>query len=180
MFVVNGESDDLMRVSLQGIREEFVDVDSTQSNKCKKDKLFEDLLTETLSWLGNLTEKWLLLVDNLDQRELSSCARKLLFGQWKSKTSGDILVTSRRRHRVLCEDLRLSPENCYELDPFSISESAEFLNKRTRIQSSCEDEDQGKKELAEELGGLPLAYNDLQRGTPWSANYVASQFPLHH
>ena len=155
VFVVNGESDDLMRVSLQGIHEEFVD--STQSNKGKERKSFEDLLTDTLSWLGNLTEKWLLLVDNLDQKELSSCARKLFFGQWKSKTSGDILVTSRRRHRVLCEDLRLPPENCYELDPFSVSESAEFLDKRTGKQSRCEDEDQGKNELAEELGGLPLA-----------------------
>ena len=157
VFVVNGESDDLMRVSLQGIHEEFVDVESTQSNKCKGGKSFEDLLTETLSWLGSLTEKWLLLVDNLDQKELSFCARKLFFGQWKSKTSGDILVSSRRRHRVLCEDLRVPPENCYELDPFSVSESAEFLDKRTGIQSRCEDEDQGKKELAEELGGLPLA-----------------------
>ena len=157
VFVVNGESDDLMRVSLQGIHEEFVEVDSTQSNKFKEGKSFEDLLTESLSWLGNLTEKWLLLVDNLDQKELSSCARKLFFGQWKSKTSGDILVTSRRTHRVLCEDLRLSPENCYELDLFSVSESTEFLDKRTGIQSSCEDEGQGKKELAEELGGLPLA-----------------------
>ena len=157
VFVVNGESDDLMRVSLKRIHEEFVDVDSTQSSKCKEGKSFEDLLTETLSWLGNLAEKWLLLVDNLDQKELSSSARKLFFGQWKSKTSGDILVTSRRRHQVLCEALRLSPENCYELDPFSVSESAEFFDKRTGIQSRCEDEDQGKKELAEELGGLPLA-----------------------
>ena len=157
VFVVNGESDDLMRVSFQGIHEEFVDVDSTQSNKCKEGKSFEVLLTETLSWLGNLTEKWLLLVDNLDQKELSSCARKLFFGQWKSRTSGDILVTSRRTHRVLCEDLRLSSENCYELGPFSVSESTEFLDKRTGIQFSCKDEDQGEKELAEELGGLPLA-----------------------
>ena len=157
VFVVNGESDDLMRVSLQGIHEEFVDVDSTQSNKFKEGKSFEDLLTETLSWLSSLTEKWLLLVDNLDQKELSSCTRKLFFGQWKSKTSGDILVTSRRTQRVLCEDLHLSPENCYELDPFSLSESTEFLDKRTGIQSSCEDEDQGKKVLAEELGRLPLA-----------------------
>lgn len=155
VFVVNGESDDLMRVSLQGIHEEFVN--STQSNKAKEGKSFEDLLTDTLSWLGNLTEKWLLLVDNLDQKKLSSCARKLFFGQWKSKTSSDILVTSRRRHQVLCEDLRLSPKTCYELDPFSVSESAEFLDKRTGIQSSCEDEDQEKKELAKELGGLPLA-----------------------
>ena len=104
-----------------------------------------------------MTEKWLLLVDNLDQKELSSCARKLFFGQWKSKTSGDILVTSRRRQQVLCDDLRLSPENCNELDPFSLSESTEFLDKRTGIQSSCEDDDQGKKELAHELGRLPLA-----------------------
>ena len=158
VFVVNGESDDLMRVSIQGIHEEFVD--RTQSNKGKEGKSFEDLMTDTLSWLGYLTEKWLLLVDNLDQKELSSCARKLFFGQWKSKTSGDILVTSRRGRRVLCEDLRLSPENCYELDPFSISESAEFLDKRTGIQSSCEldmVDNQEKRELAQELGGLPLA-----------------------
>ena len=157
MFVVNGESDDLMRVSLQGMHEEFVDVDNTQSNQRKEGHSFEQLLFETLSWLGNLTKKWLLLIDNLDQKELSSCARKLFFGQWKSKTSGDILITSRRRQQVLCDDLRLSPDNCYELDPFSESESAEFLDKRTGIISSCEDEEQGKRELAQELGGLPLA-----------------------
>ena len=155
VFVVNGESDDLMRASLQRIHGEFVG--SAQSQQQQEPKPFEQLLTETLSWLGNLRDKWLLLVDNMDQKELSPCARTVLLGQWKSKASGDILVTSRRRSQALSEDLDLLPENCFELDPFSVDESVEFLKRRTGIPSSCDAHDKGERELAQELGGLPLA-----------------------
>jgi len=155
MFVVNGESDDLMRVSLQRIHEEFVE--STQSNQEKEAKPFEKLLIETLSWFGNRRDKWLLLVDNMDQKELSPCARKMFLGQWKSKASGDILVTSRRMSQALCEDLDIPSQNCVELDPFSVDESVEFLKKRIGIPFICDEQDRGGKELAQELGGLPLA-----------------------
>jgi len=155
VFVVNGESDNLMRASLQRIHGEFVG--SAQSQQQQEAKPFEQLLTETLSWLGNLRDEWLLLVDNMDQKELSPCARTVLLGQWKTKASGDILVTSRRRSQALSEDLDLLPENCFELDPFSVDESVEFLKKRTGIPSSCDAHDKGERELAQELGGLPLA-----------------------
>ena len=46
VFVVNGESEDLMRASLQGIHEEFVD--NTKSNQRKEGQSFEQELTETL------------------------------------------------------------------------------------------------------------------------------------
>ena len=155
IFVVSGESDELMRACFQRIYGEFVV--SAQSNQHEEAKPFEQVLNETLSWLGNLREKWLLLVDNMDQKELSFCARAVFLGQWKSKTSCDILVTSRRNSQTLCEDLHLPSEKCFELDPFSVDEAVEFLKKRTGISSSCDDQDQGEKGLAKELGGLPLA-----------------------
>lgn len=155
IFVVSGESDELMRASFQRIYGEFVV--SAQSNQHEEAKPFEQVLNETLSWLGNLREKWLLLVDNMDQKELSFCPRTVFLGQWKSKTSCDILVTSRRNSQTLCEDLHLPSENCFELDPFRVDEAVEFLKKRTGIPSSCDDQDQEEKKLAQELGGLPLA-----------------------
>ena len=155
IFVVSGESDDLMRASFQRIYGEFVV--SVQSNQHEEEKPFEQMLTETLSWLGNLREKWLLLVDNMDQKELSFCARTVFLGQWKSKTSCDILVTSRRNFQTLCEDLDLPSENCFELDPFTMDEAVEFLKKRTGIPSNYDGQDQGDEELSEELGRLPLA-----------------------
>ena len=99
VFVINGESDELLRASLQGIHGQFVY--NSQPNKHGEAKQFDQLMTETLSWLGSLREKWLLLLDNMDQKRLSSYTRKLFFGQWKNKTSGDILVTSRRSSQAL-------------------------------------------------------------------------------
>ena len=155
VFVVNGESDDLVRTSIQEIYGEFVNIAPT--NQRGEAKSFEQVLNETLSWLGNLREKSLLFVDNMDQKELSPCTRKIFLGHWKNKSLGDILVTSRRSSQALCEDLDLPSEKWFELDPFSVDESVEFLKKRTGITSILDNQDQGEKELAQELGGLPLA-----------------------
>ena len=155
VYVINGESDELLRSSVQGIHGQFVY--KSQPNKHEEAKQFDQLMTETLSWLGSLRHKWLLLVDNMDQKKLSSYTRKMFLGQWKNKTLGDILVTSRRSPQALCEDLDLRPENCLELDAFSVDESIEFLKKRTGLASAFEHQEEGVKELAQELGGLPLA-----------------------
>ena len=153
VYVINGESDELLRSSVQGIHGQFVH--KSQPNKHEEAKQFDQLMTETLSWLGIL--RWLLLVDNMDQKKLSSYTRKMFLGQWKNKTLGDILVTSRRSPQALCEDLDLRPENCLELDAFSVDESFEFLKKRTGLASAFQNQEEGVKELAQELGGLPLA-----------------------
>ena len=155
VYVINGESDELLRSSVQGIHGQFVY--KSQPNKHEEAKQFDQLMTETLSWLGSLRHKWLLLVDNMDQKKLSSYTRKMFLGQWKNKTLGDILVTSRRSPQALCEDLDLRPENCLELDAFPVDESIEFLKKRTGLASALENQEEGVKELAQELGGLPLA-----------------------
>ena len=155
VYVVNGESDELLRSSVQGIHGQFVY--KSQPNRHEEAKQFDQLMTETLSWLGSLRHKWLLLVDNMDQKKLSSYTRKMFLGQWKNKTLGDVLVTSRRSPQALCEDLDLHPENCLELDAFSVVESIKFLKKRIGLSSAFEDQEEGVKELAQELGGLPLA-----------------------
>ena len=153
VYVINGESDELLRASFQGIHGQFVY--KSQPNRREEAKQFDHLVTETLSWLGSLRHKWLLLVDNMDQKKLSSYTRKMFLGQWKNKTLGDILVTSRRSPQALCEDLDLRPENCLELDAFSVDESIEFLKKRTGL--AFESQEEGVKELAQELDRLPLA-----------------------
>ena len=155
VYVINGESDELLRASVQGIHGHSAY--KSPPNKHEEAKQFDQLMTETLSWLGSLRHKWLLLVDNMDQKKLSSYTRKMFLGQWKNKTLGDILVTSRRSPQVMCEDLDLRPENCLELDAFSVDESIEFLKKRTGLASAFENQKEGVKELAQELGGLPLA-----------------------
>ena len=155
VYVINGESDELLRASVQGIHGQFVY--KSQSNRHEKAKQFDQLMTETLSWLGSLRHKWLLLVDNMDQKKLSSYTRRIFLGQWKNKTLGDILVTSRRSPQALCEDLDLRPETCLELDAFSVDESIEFLKKRTGLASPFKNQEEGVTELAQELGGLPLA-----------------------
>ena len=155
VYVINGESDELLRASFQGIHGQFVY--KSQPNRQEEAKQFDQLMRETLSWLGSLRHKWLLLVDNMDQKELSSYTRKMFWGQWKNKTLGDILVTSRRSLQALCEDLDFHPENCLELDAFSVAESTEFLKKRIVLSSAFENQGEGVKELAQELGGLPLA-----------------------
>ena len=155
VYVINGESDELLRSSVQGIHGQFVY--KSQPNRHEEAKQFDQLMTETLSWLGSLRHKWLLLVDNMDQKKLSSYTRKMFLGQWKNKTVGDILVTSRRSPQALCEDLDLRPENCLELDAFSVDESIEFLKKRTRLASALKDQEEGIKELSKVLDGLPLA-----------------------
>ena len=155
VYVINGESDELLRSSVQGIHGQFVY--KSQPNRHEEAKQFDQLMTETLSWLGSLRHKWLLLVDNMDQKKLSSYTRKMFLGQWKNKTLGDILVTSRRSPQALCEDLDLRPETCLELDAFSVDESIEFLKKRTGLASPFKNQEEGVTELAQELGGLPLA-----------------------
>ena len=155
VYVINGESDELLRSSVQGIHGQFVY--KSQPNKHEEAKQFDQLMTETLSWLSSLRHKWLLLVDNMDQKKLSSYTRKMFLGQWKNKTVGDILVTSRRSPQALCEDLDLRPENCLELDAFSVDESIEFLKKRTGLASALKDQEEGIKELSKVLDGLPLA-----------------------
>ncbi|XP_019614922.1 PREDICTED: uncharacterized protein LOC109462771 [Branchiostoma belcheri] len=113
---------------------------------------FDDTLARTTAWLSSLQEPWLLIVDNMDEFDVSSEVQKLLEGHWKQNSKGHILITTRREAVEMMETMGFERDNCVELTSMSEDESCAFFVKRTQQQ-----EQPGMKELARELGGLPLA-----------------------
>ncbi|KAI8512272.1 hypothetical protein Bbelb_089110 [Branchiostoma belcheri] len=113
---------------------------------------FDDTLARTTAWMSSLQEPWLLIVDNMDEFDVSSEVQKLLEGHWKQNSKGHILITTRREAVEMVETMGFERDNCVELTSMSEDESCAFFVKRTQQQ-----EQPGMKELARELGGLPLA-----------------------
>ncbi|XP_078692227.1 uncharacterized protein LOC144922377 [Branchiostoma floridae x Branchiostoma belcheri] len=113
---------------------------------------FDDTLARTTAWLSSLQEPWLLIVDNMDEFDVSLEVQKLLEGHWKQNSKGHILITTRREAVEMVETVGFERDNCVELTSMSEDESCTFFVKRTQQQ-----EQPGMKELARELGGLPLA-----------------------
>ena len=113
----------------------------------------QETLMLTLEWLSKLPSKWLLVVDNVDEEDLSKSMKELLFGAWKRKSQGHILVTTRREPKEIEETFKAEPENCIVLGPMTATESIDFMLKRTEQLVN----DEHLKYLVEELHGLPLA-----------------------
>ncbi|CAH1274006.1 STIP1 [Branchiostoma lanceolatum] len=113
---------------------------------------FDDTLARTTAWLSTLQEPWLLIVDNMDEFDVSSEVQKLLEGHWKQTSKGHILITTRREAVEMVETMGFERDNCVELTSMSEDESCAFLVNRTQ-----QEEQPGMRDLARELGGLPLA-----------------------
>ncbi|KXJ29587.1 F-box protein dre-1 [Exaiptasia diaphana] len=123
------------------------------------DKDFGEMLSATLHWLKTRSELWCVIIDNLDEYDLTSSGEmmKVLNGHWKNDTSGHMIITTRRDDRQIQEDVpTVSPENCIELGTFSEQESIQFMKKRTDRHVAGNDVEI-LKELSSELGYLPLA-----------------------
>ncbi|CAG2196355.1 unnamed protein product [Mytilus edulis] len=106
-----------------------IDVDTTGKD-------FRETFNRTLKWFSNLTERWLLVVDNADEEYLSDYTKELLVDHGK----GILVDTSSL----------LRDENQTRL-----KKGLEFVKKRTG--TSDNKEDNTVIILVEELGGLPLA-----------------------
>ena len=113
----------------------------------------QETLFLTLEWLSKLPSKWLLVVDNVDEEELSKDMKELLFGVWKRNSQGHILVTTRREPKEIEETFKAESKNCIVLGPMTARESIDFMLKRTEQNVYGEHLDY----LVEELQGLPLA-----------------------
>jgi hypothetical protein len=83
---MSAESSDALEDSITSLA---IDVDTTGQNS-------KETLKRTLKWLSNLTERWLLVVDNADEEYISDNVKELLLGTWKRNTHGHILITTRR------------------------------------------------------------------------------------
>ncbi|CAB4036920.1 Stress-induced-phospho 1, partial [Paramuricea clavata] len=111
----------------------------------------------TLEMISRNKNPWLIVLDNMDQLNLSANIVKLVSGTWQHDVSGHLLITTRRKPTALANDIRGFDEKCcLSLRCFEIEEGKEFLCRRIGVVSE-EDVDIVAEKLVQQLGGLPLA-----------------------
>ncbi|KAK3090122.1 hypothetical protein FSP39_009348 [Pinctada imbricata] len=115
-------------------------------------KNLDEITRKSLKWLASIKQKWLLVVDNLDEFVISKTVRNIVTGAWRRRTTGHILITTRREILELTEAIRLDKGCCIDLTVFDENESIHFMRSRTELQQN-----DALEKLVDELGGLPLA-----------------------
>ena len=116
---------------------------------------FHNSLSRTLDWLRKREKLWCLVVDNLDELEMSPEMRKLLTGNWKYTARDHIIITTRREVSQIGEATGIDEQCCIDLKCLTEEEGIQFL--RLRTGRTGEGEDNDLRQLVRELGGLPLA-----------------------
>ena len=141
---ISGENNDLFQRSLSEM--------ARQIGTLEKD--FSKSLSGTLDWLRRREKLWCLVVDNLDELQMSTDMRKLLTGHWKQAAHGHIIITTRREAAEIGEETGIEENVCIELKCLTDEEGIQFLRMRT---GTVGENDSAIRELVRELGGLPLA-----------------------
>lgn len=113
-------------------------------------------LSKVLSFISSQKKRWLMVVDNVDQPQLSNYMVKVLSGRWKRESNGHMIITTRRERRVICLRMDLEPHCCVEVSSFSTQEAKKFLLTRAGGNNAARQENE-LDELVNELGCLPLA-----------------------
>ena len=144
VFWISGENNSLFQISVSDMARQIGTFDDE----------FSSTLSKTLDWFQNRNQLWCMVVDNLDQLEMSQDLRKLLMGHWKQAAHGHIIVTTRRETKEVCEDVAIEEQYCIEINCLSEEDGIQLLRKRTE---KVKGEDSELCELVNELGGLPLA-----------------------
>ena len=144
IFWISGENNNLFQRSLGEM--------ARQIGTFEKD--FGNSLSRTLDWLRRRDELWCLVVDNLDELEMSTDMQKLLTGHWKHAARGHIIITTRREVTEIGEVTGIEEQCCIELKCLTEDEGIQFLRMRT---GKALGEESDTRELVSELGGLPLA-----------------------
>ena len=118
---------------------------------------FNLTLTNTLLKISQASEPCLIILDCLDQLNLSSNILKFLSDVKRHRISGACVLLTRRNESMLIEDVSsLAKERCLSLTCLKVEEAKQFLFQRTGIFSD-ENASSMAQKIAEELGGLPLA-----------------------
>jgi tetratricopeptide (TPR) repeat protein len=116
-------------------------------------------LVKTLEVISKIKKPWLIVLDDMDEYNLCSNIGMLLSGPWKRrvKGSGHILITTRRKPKIMTETIRGFKESqCLVLECFNLEDGKEFVLKRTELNYNEETSAEAAS-LVETLGGLPLA-----------------------
>ena len=144
IFWISGENNNLFQISLSEMARQIGTLE----------KEFSNSLSGTLDWLRRREKLWCLVVDNLDELEMSADMRKLLTGHWKQAAHGHIVITTRREAVEIGEETGIEENFCIELKCLTDEEGIQFLRMRT---GATGEQDSEIRELVRELGGLPLA-----------------------
>ena len=106
----------------------------------------EESVAAVLRWLRE-HDRWLLILDNVDTKEAEQAVVQIV----PSLSAGRVLITSRIRDWPAT--IRRQP-----IETLSLEEAQRFILDRTANDRAPSDDDQDQAlQLAEELGGLPLA-----------------------
>ena len=118
---------------------------------------FDLTLTNTLLKISQTSEPCLIVLDCLDQLNLSPNILKFLSSVSSQRISAACVLLTRRNESVLIEDIpSLAKERCLSLACLEVEEAKQFLFQRTGI-SGDKNASSVAEKIAEELGGLPLA-----------------------
>ena len=155
VFWINGESD-------ENVSKSVVENLALLNTPFSTSENFDDTLNRFLVQLSKKNRPWLLVVDNADELRSPKCptgVEKICKGPWQRNAyapkNGHILFTTRQNSKDTRTFLKLSPDDCLELQCFSEEEGAFFLMQRTGYKGDSIDQE--AVDLAKELGGLPLA-----------------------
>ncbi|KAF2753267.1 hypothetical protein EJ05DRAFT_504920 [Pseudovirgaria hyperparasitica] len=114
-----------------------------------KPHAYQENMILVLNWLQKTSAKWLLIFDNVDSHEvIDDC--------WPAAKHGSILVTTRD---VVVATLPI--ETGVEVSEFEPKEGAEFLIHTTPRRRRMDGEFSAAHQIASNLGGLPLALNQM-------------------
>lgn len=116
---------------------------------------FDLTLSQVLTWISKRKKPWLLVVDDVDQLDVSEQMHKVLSGRWKKQASGHVLLTTRREPNEVYESINLGLPCCVDVFAFSEDEAKSFLV--TRSGATTAGQEAVLDELVRELGCLPLA-----------------------
>ena len=118
---------------------------------------FNLTLTNTLLMIGKTSKPCLIVLDCLDQLNLSPIVLKFLDLALRQNISAALLVITRRNESKLIEDIpTLDEDRCFSLKCLEVEEAKQFIFCRTGL-SRDESTDSVSESLIYELGGLPLA-----------------------
>lgn len=147
VYWFSGEDDNTFEDSVYDVAAQF----GTQRNS------FKPTFSDTLAVISRNRNPWLIVLDNMDELNLSANIIKLVSGTWQHGASGHLLITTRRKPSTLASEIRGFDERyCLSLECFGVEEGKTFLFNRTGIPRDSEVDIVAEK-LIQQLGGLPLA-----------------------
>ena len=127
VYWFSGENDVELKVSVDDIAVQFNTLDA---------KSLDATLSKTLAIFSRITKPWLMVIDDMDELNLSQALLKLVSGSWQANVAcfGHLIMTTRRAPQGLEEDVPGFEESrCLKLECFVSEEAKDFVFERTGI-----------------------------------------------